>query len=145
MIYFPEDKLTIIILSNLVAVGFLPQSLGLCIAELVYNKVAIPPSERKEIVLAHDVLTQFIGTYTLMPTNIYYTTQTSTMVVCLENNHLVAQIINKPKIKLFSESEIKFFSKIPDVQIEFFKGDQDQIMHLVLHLDGDPSTGIING
>ena len=44
MIYFPKDKLTIIILANLIAVGFVPQSLGLNIAELVYNKVAIPPS-----------------------------------------------------------------------------------------------------
>ena len=77
--------------------------------------------------------------------NIFYTTQTSTLTVCLENNHLVAQIINKSKIKLFSESETKFFSKIPDVQIEFFKGEQDQVVHLVLLQDGERSTGVKNG
>ena len=142
MLYFPEDKLTIIVLANLIALGFVPQSLGLSIAELVYKKSVVPPSERKEIVLSPEALTQFIGTYTLTPMNIYYTTQTSTLVICLENDSLVAQIANQSKIKLFPESETKFFSKIPDVQIEFFKNKQDKISHLLLDQDRDYSTGV---
>ncbi|WP_131775041.1 serine hydrolase [Legionella anisa] len=144
MIYFPEDKLTIIVLANLVALGFVPQSLGLKIAELVYNKVAVAPLERKEIVLASDTLTQFIGSYTITPENVYYTTKKAVLVIGLENDHLIAQIINKDKIKLFSESKTKFFSKIPDVQIEFFKDERGQVVRLVFLQDGDRSSGVKN-
>ena len=142
MIYFPEDKLTIIVLANLIALGFVPQSIGLNIAELAYNKSVIPPSERKEIVLSPESLTKFIGSYTITPVDIYYTTQTSTLVIYLENDHIAAQIENQSKIKLFPESETKFFSKIPDVQIEFFKNKQNNVSHLVLHQDGEKSTGM---
>jgi hypothetical protein len=143
MIYFPEDKLTIIILANLVAVGFVPQSLGLNIVELVYNKSVIPPSERREILLSPEILTKFVGSYTLTPVNIYYTTQTSNLVIYLEKGHLVAQIKDNSKIKLFSESETKFFSATPDVQIEFLKDEQDRITHLIFQQDGDHFAGII--
>ena len=142
MIYFPEDKLTIIVLANLIALGFVPQSIGLNIAKLAYNKSVIPPSERKEIVLSPESLTKFIGSYTITPVDIYYTTQTSTLVIYLENDHIAAQIENQSKIKLFPESETKFFSKIPDVQIEFFKDKQNNVSHLILYQDGEKSTGM---
>ena len=142
MIYFPEDKLTIIVLANLIALGFVPQSIGLNIAELVYKKSVTTPSERKEILLSPEALTKFIGSYTLTPVDIYYTTQTSILVVYLENNQLAIQIGGKSKVKLFPESETKFFSKIPDVQIEFFRDKQGNISDLVLHQDGEKSTGI---
>ena len=142
MIYFPEDKLTIIVLANLIAFGFVPQSIGLNIAELVYNKSVTPPSERKEMVLLPEALTKFIGSYTITPVNIYYKTQTSTLVIYVENDHLAAQIENQSKVQLFPGSETKFFSKIPDVQIEFFKDKQGNVSHLVLHQDGEESTGV---
>ncbi len=142
MIYFPEDKLTVIVLANLIALGFVPQSIGLNIAELVYKKSVTTPSERKEIAFLPEALTQFIGSYTITPVNIYYKTQTSTLVIYLENDHLAAQIESHSKVKLFPESETKFFSKIPDVQIEFFKDKQGNVSHLVLHQDGEESTGM---
>ena len=74
--------------------------------------------------------------------DIYYTTQTSTLVIYLENDHIAVQTENQSKITLFSESETKFFSKIPDVKIEFFKDKQGNVSHLVLHQDGEESTGI---
>lgn len=142
MIYFPEDKLTIIVLANLIAMGFVPQSLGLNITKLTHKKSVICPSERKEIVLSSKTFTQFIGSYTLTPQSIYYTTQTSTLVICVEDNHLFIQMANQPKIKLFPGSETTFFSKAPDVQIEFLKDQQGDIMRLDLYQDGDYSTGI---
>lgn len=95
MIYFPEDKLTIIVLANLIALGFVPQSLGLNLAKLAYKNPVISPSERKEILLSPETPTQFVGSYSLTPQNIYYTTQTSTLVICAEDNHLIAQIANQ--------------------------------------------------
>ena len=142
MIHFPEDKLTIIVLANLIAFGFVPQSLGLNITRLALNKSVTLPSERIEISLSPETLTKFIGSYTITPVNIYYTTQTSTLVISLENDHLIAKITNQPKLKLLPESETKFFSKIPDVKIEFVNDEQDKIVRLILHQDGDHSIGV---
>ena len=100
------------------------------------------PSERKEIMLSPKALTEFIGTYTLTPMNIYYTTRTSTLGIYLENDHLIAQIENQSKVKLLPESGAKFFSKIPDVQIEFLKDKQGNIVGLDLYQDRDHSTGV---
>lgn len=142
MIYFPEDKLTIIVLANLIALGFVPQSLGLNIAKLIYNKPVMLPSERKEIMLSPKALTEFIGTYTITPMNIYYTSRISTLGIYLENDHLIVQIENQSKVKLLTESGTKFFSKRPDVQIEFLKDKQGNIVGLALYQDRDHSTGV---
>lgn len=142
MIYFPEDKITIIVLANLIALGFVPQSIGLNLAKLAYKTSVVSPSERKEILLTPKTLTQFVGSYTLTPQNIYYTTQESTLDICVEDNHLSAQIAGQSKIMLFAETETKFFSKIPDVQIEFLKDKKDNVMGLDLYQDGDHSTGV---
>lgn len=109
---------------------------------MAYKNPVISPSERKEILLSPEILTQFIGSYTLTPQNIYYTTQTSTLMIRAEDNHLSAKIATQSKIKLFSESETKFFSKIPDVQIEFLKDKKGNIVRLDLYQDGDHSTGV---
>lgn len=52
------------------------------------------------------------------------------------------QEINQPNIKLFPESETKFFGEIPDIQIDFFKNEHGQISHLVLHQDGENQQGL---
>ncbi len=64
------------------------------------------------------------------------------LIISLENGYLMVQEINQPNIKLFPESETKFLGKIPDIQIDFFKNEQGQIPHLVLHQDGENSTGL---
>ena len=100
------------------------------------------PSERKEIPISPETLTKYTGSYTITPVNIYYTMQTSILNIYLENDHLAIQITNQPKIKLFSASETKFFSRIPDVEIEFFTDEKDKAIRLVLQQDGDRSIGV---
>ena len=65
-------------------------------------------------------------------------------VISLENGYLMAEGAKKPKTQLFPESETKFFGKIPDLQIEFFNNKQGKISHLIIHQDGESSTGIIS-
>ncbi len=37
---------------------------------------------------------------------------------------------------IFAEAETKFFPKVVDAEIEFFKNEKGQVTHLVLHQGG---------
>ncbi len=54
----------------------------------------------------------------------------------------MAQATNQSKLPIFPESETKFFYKVVDAQLEFFKNDQSQITHLVLHQGGQDINGV---
>ena len=64
------------------------------------------------------------------------------IVITLEGNQLMAEATNQPKFPIFPESETKFFYKVVDAQLEFFKNDQGQITHLVLHQGGQDVNGV---
>ncbi len=143
LIYSPDDKLTVIVLANLNALGYVAQDLALKMVTLAHGKTVTLPSERKEINVSSETLANYVGTYNVAPyVGPYGLTPLKQLVISLENGFLVTQETNQPKTQLFPESETQFFGKIPDIQINFFKNKQGQISHLELHQDGEISTGI---
>ncbi len=54
----------------------------------------------------------------------------------LEGDQLITQITGQPKVPIFAESEMKFFPKVVDAEIEFFKNENGQVTHLVLRQGG---------
>lgn len=143
LIYCPDDELTIIVLANLNALGYVAQDLALKLVSLAHGKTITLPSERKEIILSPESLAKYVGTYSIEPhVGAYGLTHLRQLIISLENGYLMVQEINQPNIKLLPESETKFFGKIPDIQIDFFKNEQGQISHLVLNQDGENSTGL---
>ena len=143
MIYFPEDKITIIVLANPIAFGFVPQSIGLNLAKVIYKKPVVLPFDRKAVTLSTDVLTKLTGSYTIT-VNVYYTTQPSNLVITLVDDNLVAKIEDQPEIKLFPESETIFFSKRPDIKVEFLEDEKDQSIQIAWTQDGDRFIGKTN-
>lgn len=142
LIYCPDDKLTVIVLANLNALGYIAQNLAFKMVTLARGNNVILPSERKESIVASNVLANYTGTYNIKPCmGAYGLTPEKSIVLSLENGCLMAEITNQPKIQLFPESENKFFGKVPDIQIEFFN-KKNQISHLVLHQDGETSMGL---
>lgn len=143
LIYFPENKLTIIVLANLNAIGFVSvaRDLAMKMAKLVHGNAVILPSERNSVIVSPVMLTQFVGRYNLTSMNKAYTMPMINFIISLENGYLMAETINQPKTQLFPESETKFFGKIPDVQIEFFSDKQDKLSHLILHQGGETFRG----
>ncbi|HCU6011433.1 TPA: serine hydrolase [Legionella pneumophila] len=143
LIYSPDDKLTVIVLANLNALGYVAQDLALKMVALAHGKTVTLPSERKEINVSSETLAKYVGTFNIEPyVGAYGLTSLKQLIISLENGYLVAQETNQPKTQLFPESETNFFGKIPDIQINFFKNKQGQISHLKLHQDGETSTGI---
>ena len=55
------------------------------------------------------------------------------LVITLESDQLVSQATGQRKMPLFAESETKFFPKVMDAEIEFFKDEKGAVTHLMLH------------
>jgi serine-type D-Ala-D-Ala carboxypeptidase/endopeptidase len=109
-------------------------SLALLICTGAGNGLA---QEKKEIAVAPQVLQQYVGVYELAPT--------FKISVTAEGSQLMAQATGQPKLPVYASSETKFFYKVVDAQIEFFKDAKGAITHLVLYQNNQemkaPRTG----
>ena len=124
--YYPDDKLTVVALSNLN--GGAPQQIVSQLAAIARGEKVELPSERKEISVAPKILEQFVGTYQLAPK--------VNMMITIEGGQLISQVSGQGKVPLFATSETKFFPKVVDAEIEFGKDDRGVVTHLVLHQGG---------
>jgi CubicO group peptidase (beta-lactamase class C family) len=130
--YYPESKLTIIVLANLN--GQAPEAIAAMLADLEHGQSVVLPSEKKEISVAPAVLSKYVGTYELMPG--------FNIVMTLENGQLMTQATNQPKFPLFAQSDTKFFLKVVEAELEFFKDDKGEVTYFMLHQNGRDMKGI---
>ena len=131
LVYYPEDKLTIVVLANLN--GQAPDEIASKLAAVVHNESVMLPSEKKEIAVPRAILAKYVGTYALMPN--------FDIVMTLEGDRLMTQATGQPKFPLFAESETKFFLKVVDAEVEFFKNEKGNVTHIMLHQGGQDMKG----
>jgi hypothetical protein len=93
--------------------------------EMKAPRISNAVAERKEITVSPSILAQYPGTYELQPG--------FDLVVTLEGSILMTQATGQNKVQVFPETETKFFLKVTDAQIEFFKDAKGAVTHLVLH------------
>jgi CubicO group peptidase (beta-lactamase class C family) len=129
--YYPEDKLTVVILANLN--GPAPDEMSPKVAGVVHGEVVQLTSERRVIAVPDRILAQYVGTYALTPG--------FDLVVTLEGGQLMAQATGQPAFPLFAESETSFFLKAVDAQVEFATGDKGSAAYLILHQGGRDVKG----
>jgi len=123
--YYPDDQLVVVALANLnggAASAMVPK-----LASLARGEALVLPSERKEITLAPQVLSQYVGTYE-------FAQMGRKMWIRLEGEHLSTQLSGQSRVPIFAESESKFFLKVVDAQIEF--GKDEKGAYLLLHQGG---------
>ncbi len=130
--YYPDDKLIIIVLGNIV--GRFPSEIAAKLGDIVHGVKQVPPSERKEITVPPKILADYAGTYDL--------TASISMVITVEDGHLMAQVTGQQKFPLLAESETSFFVKTVDVQVEFVKNAQGQVAYLIVHQGGRDTKGV---
>jgi hypothetical protein len=109
--YYPDDKLTVVVLGNVN--GNAPQEIARKLAAINHGETVTLPSERKEITLDTKVLSRYVGAYQMA--------QGPAMLITLENNQLSAKLGNQPAFPIFPQSETMFFLRVVDAQIEFSK------------------------
>jgi hypothetical protein len=100
---------------------------------VAHGESVVLPSERKEITVPPAILEKYVGTYELMPN--------FNLVITVENGQLISQATGQGKLPLFAESETKFFLKVVDAEVEFFKNDKGEVTHLILHQGGQDVKG----
>jgi CubicO group peptidase (beta-lactamase class C family) len=133
--YYPEDKLTVVVLGNVN--GAAPGEIAAKLAAIAHGEAVKLPAERKEITVDAKVLARYVGTYELMAG--------ANMLITLDGNQLSEKLGEQPTFPIFPESETMFFLKVVDAQIEFVKDAGGAVTALVLHQGGRdqkaPRTG----
>lgn len=125
--YYPDDKLTVVVLGNVN--GQAPMEIAGKLAALAHGETVTLSSERKEITLDPKVLSRYVGAYQLA--------QGPAMLITLDGNRLLSKLGNQPAVPIFPQSETLFFLKVADAQIEFSKdAGQGPASQLTLHQNG---------
>jgi CubicO group peptidase (beta-lactamase class C family) len=130
--YFPDDKLVVAVLANLN--GPFAEQIGNQLSQVAHGEKVVLVSERKEVSVSPEILKQYVGTYELSPS--------FSLVMTLENGQLISQATNQGKVPLFAESQTKFFLKVVDSQVEFFKNDKGEVTHLMVYQNGRERKGV---
>ena len=124
--YYPEDRLTVVVLGNLT--GGAPPAIGAALGAIAHGETVTLPAERKAVRVAPEILQKYVGTYELHPGFRCFIT--------LEGEQLLTQLTGQPKFPLFAETEAKFFLKVVDAQVEFIKDAEGKITHILHHQNG---------
>jgi CubicO group peptidase (beta-lactamase class C family) len=130
--YYPQEKLSIIVLSNVN--GDAPDEISSHLASVMHNEPVVLPSERKEVAVPVSTLSRYVGVYQLAPG--------FSLTVTLQGDHLITQGSNQPVVPIFASSPTRFFARIVDAEIEFFPDANGKIDHLVLYQGGHEMKGV---
>ncbi|MEW6436315.1 MAG: serine hydrolase [Pseudomonadota bacterium] len=118
---YPDDRLTIIVLSNF---GNSPVDKISTDLAALYFGVKAPVA----ITLSTEVLDHYVGQYELSPGII--------LKIKREGNRLFIQKPGQSLIELFAKNEMEFFLKVADAQISFQTDDKGKVIGLINHQAG---------
>ena len=125
--YYPDDKLTVAVLENVIGAAP-PGEIAKKLAAVAHGESVTLPNEHKEITLDSKVLNRYVGAYQLGP---------GSMLITLEGNQLISKLGPQQPVPVFPESETVFFAKVVDAQIEFPKVEgEGKASQMTLHQGG---------
>ncbi|MEK7724788.1 MAG: serine hydrolase, partial [Acidobacteriota bacterium] len=110
--YYPEDRVTVIVLSNNQRGS--SGKINDVLSAITFGEKYEIPKERKAISVAPSALEKYIGEYE-------YQYPPGKFTISLENGKLMAQRNAESKTEMFAESENKFFLRTEDIQFTFIK------------------------
>ena len=123
---FPDDRVTVIVLSNFQ--GAPAGNIANNLAAIVFGAAYELPKERKEVNLDPKVLGKYVGEYQI-GTNIIVS-------ISLEDGKLLGQLAGQTKFVLLPESETQFFSRDVNAQITFTVDTEGNVTGFTLHQGG---------
>jgi CubicO group peptidase (beta-lactamase class C family) len=125
--YFPEDKLTVVVLGNLN--GEAPTDIAVKLSTVALGGKVTLTSERKEVHVDPKVYDSLAGRYELAP-GVF-------MAVRRDGDRLMTQLAALPTVEIFPESEHDYFAKVVDAQVTFVTDPGGKAMELILHQNGE--------
>jgi len=124
--YYPEDKMTVVVLGNVN--GQAVVDIATKLAAMAHGEAVTLPSERKEIKVDPKILARYVGTYELAPG--------VNMLITIDGDQLSEKLGSQATYPIFPESESMFFLKVVEAEIEFLKDSSGAVTSLVLHQNG---------
>jgi CubicO group peptidase (beta-lactamase class C family) len=124
--YYPETTVTVAVLANIN--GNAPAQMAATLADVAHGGAVTLTSERKDITLPVAALSRYVGTYEVAPG--------IKMMMRLAGDHLTTQLTGQPQIRVYAESETKFFLKAVEAQLEFFTDASGAVTHAVMYQNG---------
>jgi len=125
--HYPEPGLTVVVLSNLTTGKGVEDLLGELSAAALHDGGDQPP-ERPTVTVPTALLEAYCGVY-----DVGNGKQISFRLV---DGVFTAQPTGQPPMLVFAESETKFFFKTVATEVEFARGDDGRITHLVMKREG---------
>jgi len=132
IIYYPKQKITVIVLSNLF--GSAPSEIAPLLADLALGNQVVLKHERTQIELTNGLLKACVGVYQMERKGV------NTNITLLDNQ-LFAQLPGMPLMAMFAMSDSKFFVKEVDVQIEFLRSETEKYLKIIIDIRGRSITG----
>jgi CubicO group peptidase (beta-lactamase class C family) len=153
--YYPDDKLTVVVLANVN--GSPPQEIAANLHILADGGSVVlaserparkidpkifegylgaprakgatgEPKEHKQVQVNAKMLEGYVGSYQLAPN--------FSIAITREGDHLFEQATDQPKFEIFPESDKDYFLKAADAQITFVTDAQGRATELILHQGG---------
>jgi hypothetical protein len=110
--YYPEDRVTVVVLSNNQRGS--SGKINDVLSAIAFGEKYEIPKERKAISVSPSVLEKYVGEY-------QYEYPPGKFTITLENGKLMAQRNAESKTEMFAESDNKFFLRTEDIQFTFIK------------------------
>ncbi len=123
---FPDDRLTVIVLSNYEAVA--PGRIARDLAAVAFGEKYELPVERVAVKVDPKIYDAYVGEYELEPGFVFTITR--------EGDRLMMQATGQGKVEAFPASETNFFFKVVRADITFFKDAAGGVTRLVLNQGG---------
>ena len=126
VVRYPDERVTIIVLSNL---DNLPvNTMSRHLAAIIFGTEGATLKERKVASVNPRIFDAYVGQYQLTPTFL--------ITITKEGDRLMGQATGFPKIELLPASDIEFFVKEFDAQILFVEDGKGTVTHSNLTLNG---------
>ncbi len=133
---YPEDRVTVIVLSNNQSGS--AGKINDVLSAITFGQPYEMPKERKAITVASSVLDKYVGQYRFQYPATSYT-------ITNENGKLMMLESGFPKDEMFAESETEFFSKGFDVQIKFVKDANGTVTGVIAYQGDSTLYEVMNG
>jgi hypothetical protein len=91
------------------------------------------PAEKAETKVDKAILASYVGEYELQPGFV--------ITITVEDDKIFAQATGQSKNEIFPESDSRFFLKVVEAQLEFVKGPDNKVTHLILYQGGEKVEG----
>jgi CubicO group peptidase (beta-lactamase class C family) len=124
--YYPEDKLTVVVLANVN--GAAPGEIAGKLSAVAHGEAVKLQTEHRQITVDPKVLARYVGTYQL--------TADAKMLITLDGDQLSEKLGGQQTFPIFPESETMFFLKVVEAQIEFERDSSGKVTDLILHQGG---------